>query len=84
VNLAPNAIFFGLIGYARSVTSDQGRRCGNGPRIARAEENEMSLAKLTAALLASVAMTAAAQAQSAEPGYTPPKTSWGAPDLQGF
>ena len=32
---------------------------------------------------ASMALAGAAFAQSA-PGYTPPKTSWGAPDLQGF
>jgi len=48
----------------------------------------MSLAKLKAAMLASVAAvviaSGAAHAQSSEPGYTPPKTSWGAPDLQGF
>jgi hypothetical protein len=53
----------------------------------QAEETAMSLAKFTAAMLASAAMTLAAGAASAQPaeaGYTPPKTSWGAPDLQGF
>jgi len=47
----------------------------------------MKLATLRAALLAS-AMSAfaigAASAQSSAPGFTPPKTSWGAPDLQGY
>jgi hypothetical protein len=46
----------------------------------------MKLATLKAVLCASgaaMAMTGIANAQSA-PGYTPPKTSWGAPDLQGF
>ncbi len=35
------------------------------------------------ATVAAVALSGVAQAQSA-PGYTPPKTSWGVPDLQGF
>lgn len=46
----------------------------------------MKLATLKAVLCASaaaMAITGIAHAQSA-PGYTPPKTSWGAPDLQGF
>ena len=33
--------------------------------------------------VAAMALSGVAQAQSA-PGYTPPKTSWGVPDLQGF
>ena len=33
--------------------------------------------------LAALAM-AAAPAMAQEAGYTPPKTTWGAPDLQGF
>jgi hypothetical protein len=51
----------------------------------------MKLAMLKAVMLASatvLAASGAAHAQStgpaSEPGYTPPKTSWGAPDLQGF
>lgn len=46
----------------------------------------MKLATFRAALLASAVAVSAAGAASAQsaPGYTPPKTSWGAPDLQGF
>jgi len=33
---------------------------------------------------ASMALAGLASAQSSAPGYAPPKTSWGAPDLQGF
>lgn len=46
----------------------------------------MRTQKLAAVLAASVAigLSGIAHAQSAAPGYTPPKTSWGAPDLQGF
>lgn len=45
----------------------------------------MKLSKLSLALCASVAGLAigAASAQSSAPGYAPPKTSWGVPDLQG-
>lgn len=47
----------------------------------------MTLATFRAALLAS-AMSAvafgAASAQTTAPGFTPPRTSWGAPDLQGY
>jgi hypothetical protein len=42
---------------------------------------------ITAGLFASVAilaLSATAHAQTSAPGYTPPKTSWGAPDLTGF
>ena len=45
----------------------------------------MKLSLLKAALCASaaaIALAGAAHAQHA-PGYTPPKTSWGVPDLQG-
>jgi hypothetical protein len=42
--------------------------------------------KRSMAVLSGAAMLAlaAAQAQTTAPGYAPPKTSWGAPDLQGF
>jgi hypothetical protein len=33
---------------------------------------------------ASLALAGMASAQSSAPGYAPPKTSWGVPDLQGF
>lgn len=36
------------------------------------------------ATIASAAFAGAAIAQSSAPGFTPPKTSWGAPDLQGY
>jgi hypothetical protein len=42
------------------------------------------IAKLLACtVLAGAVLVAGASAQNA-PGYTPPKTSWGAPDIQGF
>ncbi|MEZ6029677.1 MAG: hypothetical protein R3C46_07975 [Hyphomonadaceae bacterium] len=48
----------------------------------------MTIARIKAAMLASVAFAlagaGAAHAQSGAPGYAPPKTSWGVPDLQGF
>ncbi len=46
----------------------------------------MKLSKLGAVLCLSMAIAyaASAAAQSSAPGYTPPKTSWGVPDLQGF
>lgn len=47
----------------------------------------MKFTTMKTAILASVAMLVAAggaHAQSSEPGYVPPKTPWGAPDLQGF
>ena len=43
--------------------------------------------RLACALLATItsaAFAGAAVAQSSAPGFTPPKTSWGAPDLQGY
>jgi hypothetical protein len=47
----------------------------------------MRSTRLACALLATIASAAfagAAVAQSNAPGFTPPKTSWGAPDLQGY
>ncbi len=44
----------------------------------------MRSTRLACALLVSVAFAGAAVAQSSAPGFTPPKTSWGAPDLQGY
>jgi hypothetical protein len=47
----------------------------------------MSIGTKWVALLASAgaaAMMAGAAFAQSEPGYTPPKTTWGAPDLQGF
>lgn len=46
----------------------------------------MKLATLTSIMLATaaLALAGAAHAQSSEAGFTPPKTPWGAPDLQGF
>ena len=39
---------------------------------------------LAATALCAAAMLGAGAASAQAPGYTPPKTSWGAPDLQGF
>jgi hypothetical protein len=47
----------------------------------------MRSTRLACALLATIASAAlggAAFAQTSAPGFTPPKTSWGAPDLQGY
>ncbi|HEY7797650.1 MAG TPA: hypothetical protein VIA80_02705, partial [Hyphomonadaceae bacterium] len=45
----------------------------------------MKLAKLGMVCVSAMAIAAgAASAQSSAPGYAPPKTSWGVPDLQGF
>ena len=44
----------------------------------------MRSTRIVCAMFASVALAGAAFAQSSAEGYSPPKTSWGAPDLQGF
>ena len=47
----------------------------------------MRSTRLACALLATIASAAlggAAFAQTSAPGFKPPKTSWGAPDLQGY
>ncbi len=43
-----------------------------------------NLRAVLCASTAAMALAGVAHAQSAAPGYTPAKTSWGAPDLQGF
>jgi hypothetical protein len=42
------------------------------------------LARALFAAVSSVAFAGVAAAQPSAPGFTPPKTSWGAPDLQGY
>jgi hypothetical protein len=47
-------------------------------------KSTVRLAAVLCASAAALALAGVASAQSSAPGYSAPKTSWGAPDLQGF
>jgi hypothetical protein len=70
-----------------TIKNDVGTRASKATRIERIERNKGKSAVRNSSILAAfICAFAAAPAAMAEdaPAYTPPETSWGAPDLQGI